>query len=150
VVQGLNATGTLEGTRILLPRADTGREVLAAELRKAGAEVTDVTAYRIVITESERDGEPDIYRLLLDRAIDMVTFTSASTVLSFVNLIGREQAQDLLQQTVVACIGPVTKEAAALLGISTTIMPSEYTIPGLVDAILQHYAESSAIASGPM
>jgi uroporphyrinogen III methyltransferase / synthase len=148
IVQGLKATGTLAGQRILLPRADTGREVLAAELRKAGADVTDVTAYRILVTETERDGEPDIYRMLLDTTIDIVTFTSASTVRSFVNLIGREQAQDLLQQTTVACIGPVTKEAAALLGISTTIMPSEFTIPALIDAILQHFGESRAVASG--
>ena len=57
---------------------------------------------------------------------------------NFVRVIGEEQAADLLQQTTVACIGPVTAEAAAQLGIMTTIMPGEYTVSALVEAIVQH------------
>jgi uroporphyrinogen-III synthase len=83
--------------------------------------------------------------MLLDRAVDVVTFTSASSVRNLVALLGADQAADLLRQTGVACIGPVTAEAAAQLGIGTTIMPHEYTIPALVDAIVRHYA--SAISS---
>ena len=140
VVQALRSDGPISGKRFLLPRANVGREILAEELRKAGAEVTDITAYRVLITDTERDGEPDIYRLLLDRRVDVVTFTSASTVRNFVELLGREQAQDLLQQTTVACVGPVTAEAAVQLGVQTNVMPSEYTVPALVDAIVQFYA----------
>ncbi len=139
IVKALEGAGGLDGKSFLLPRANVGREVLAEELRRAGGDVVDVTAYRILVTEAERDGEPDIYRLLLERRIDVVTFTSASTVRNFVELLGREQAQDLLQQTTVACVGPVTAEAASQLGIQTTIMPGEYTIPALVDAIVEHY-----------
>ncbi len=141
VVQALMAaSGSLQGTAVLVPRADVGRDLFAQELRGAGAEVSDVTAYCTIVTEPEREGEPDVYRLLLDRGIDTVTFTSASAVRTFGRVIGEEQAADLLQQTTVACIGPVTAEAAAQLGIVTTIMPGEYTIPALVDAIVQHYA----------
>jgi uroporphyrinogen III methyltransferase / synthase len=99
-----------------------------------------VTAYRLVVSEPERVGEPDIYRMLLDGEIDVVTFTSASTVRNFVTIIGHDQAQDLLRQTVVACIGPVTAEAAAQLGIETQIMPREYNVPALAEAIVKHYA----------
>ena len=141
MVQALRSEGPIRGKRFLLPRANVGREILAEELRKAGAEVTDLTAYRVLITDTERDGEPDIYRLLLDRRVDVVTFTSASTVRNFVELLGREQAQDLLQQTTVACVGPVTAEAAVQLGVQTNVMPSEYTVPALVDAIVQFYAQ---------
>jgi uroporphyrinogen III methyltransferase / synthase len=144
VVQALAARGSLEGVRVLLPRPDVGRELLAAELRKAGAVVTDVTAYKLVVSEPERVGEPDIYRMLLDGEIDVVTFTSASTVRNFVTTIGHDQAQDLLRQTTVACIGPVTAEAAAQLGIGTQIMPSEYTVPALAEAIVNHYAGTAA------
>jgi uroporphyrinogen III methyltransferase/synthase len=118
--------------------------VLADMLRKSGAEVTDVTAYRLMLTEPERVGEPDIYRLLLERRVDIVTFTSASTVRNFARTMGPEQAADLLQQTTVACIGPVTAEAAAQLGIATTIMPQEFTVPALVDAIVKHCSERPA------
>jgi len=145
VVQALVAQGSIAGTRFLLPRADSGREVLADLLRKAGADVTDVTAYRLMVSEAEREGEPDIYGMLLERRIDVVTFTSASTVRNFVGTIGHEQAQDLLQQTTVACIGPVTAEAAAQLGIKTTIMPQEFTIGGLIEAIVKYYGKNNGL-----
>jgi uroporphyrinogen III methyltransferase/synthase len=143
VAQALAATGSLQGRPVLVPRADVGRELVAQELRHAGAEVTDVTAYRTVVAEPEREGEPDVYRLLLDRSIDTVTFTSASAVRTFVRVIGEDQAADLLQQTTVACVGPVTAAAAAQLGIVTTIMPGEHTVSALVDAIVEHYAGST-------
>jgi uroporphyrinogen III methyltransferase/synthase len=141
VVQALVAHGGIAGARFLLPRADSGREVLADVLRKSGAEVTDVTAYRLMLTEAGREEEPDIYRMLLEGKIDVVTFTSASTVRNFVRTMGREQAADLLQQTTVACIGPVTAEAAAQLGIQTSILPQEFTVPALVDAIVKYYGK---------
>jgi uroporphyrinogen III methyltransferase / synthase len=139
VVQALRETGDLKGVRVLLPRADIARELLADELREAGAEVVEVVAYRTVLAPADAEGEPDIYRMLLDRQIDAVTFTSASTVRNFAAILGREQAADLLRTTVVACIGPVTAEAAQQLDIATTIMPKRYTIGDLVDALVEHF-----------
>lgn len=146
VVAALRESGDLKGKRILLARADIAREVLADELRRSGAHVTDVVAYRNVPAESRED-EPDVYRMLLDQKIDVVTFTSASTVRNFVRILGAEQAADLLKSTAVACIGPVTAEAAELFNIRTTILPEQYTVPGLVSAIVRHFA--GAPASGP-
>jgi uroporphyrinogen III methyltransferase / synthase len=139
VVEALRATGDLAGRKFLLPRADIARELLADELRKSGALVTEVTAYRTLPVETERDSEPDIYRMLLDRKVDVLTFTSASTVRNFVRLYGVEPVADLLQPVAIASIGPVTAEAAQQCGIRTTIMPSEYTIAGLVRAIVDHF-----------
>lgn len=139
VVEALRATGDLAGKAFLLPRADIARELLADELRRSGGEVTEVTAYRTVSVEVERDGGPDIYRMLLDRKVDVLTFTSASTVRNFVRLYGVEPVADLLQSVVIASIGPVTAEAAQQCGIRTTIVPVEYTIPGLVRAIVEHF-----------
>jgi uroporphyrinogen III methyltransferase/synthase len=133
--------GDVRGLKVLLPRADIGREVLADELRRQGADVTDVVAYRTVVAEPEREGEPDIYRMLLERRIDVVTFTSASAVRSFVRVLGVEPAADLLKTTVVASIGPVTAEAAAQCDIHTTVMPVTYTVPALVDAIVAHFEQ---------
>jgi uroporphyrinogen III methyltransferase / synthase len=139
VLEALRATGDLAGQTFLLPRADIAREMLADELRKCGALVTEVTAYRTVPVEPDRDNEPDIYRMLLDRKVDAMTFTSASTVRNFVRLYGSEPVADLLQQVAIASIGPVTAEAAQQCGIKTAIMPAEYTIPGLVKAIVEHF-----------
>jgi uroporphyrinogen III methyltransferase/synthase len=139
VVEALRATGELSGKRFLLPRADIAREVLADDLRKLGAEVTEVTAYRSVPVEMERDQGPDIYRMLLDKRVDVVTFTSASTVRNFVQLYGAEPVADLLRSVSIASIGPVTAEAAMQCGIKTSIMPSDYTMPGLVRAIVEYF-----------
>ena len=141
IVPSLRAAGhtDLTGVKFLLPRADIAREVLVDELRKAGAVVTDVVSYRTVLAEIEREGEPDIYRMLLEKRIDVVTFTSPSTVRNFAQVFGPEQATDLLRTTAVASIGPVTAEAAEQYGIATSIMPKEYTIPALVDAIVAHF-----------
>lgn len=139
VVSALEAGGAIQGARVLLPRADIGREWIAQELRAAGAVVTDVVAYRTVTEDRLLEQGPDVYGLLLERSIDVVTFTSASAVRSFARIYGPEQAADLLNHTVVAVVGPTTADAARQLGIAVTVQPQAYTIPALVDAIVSHY-----------
>src|SRR5437588_6695818 len=131
VLHAISNGRDMQGLKILLPRADIGRDLLAEEPRKQGAEVTEVVAYRTIVAEPEREGEPDIYRMLLEHRIDVVTFTSASAVRNFVKVLGAEPAADLLRTTIVASIGPVTAEAATQCNIQATIMPEEYTIVAL-------------------
>ena len=137
----------LSGKRVLLPRADIAREILADELRKAGAEVIELATYRSVA--AAEGSTPDVYRMLLDRQIDAVTFSSASTVRNFAQLLGADQAADLLRTTTVAAIGPVTAEAAQQLGIATTVMPDTYTIPSLVEALVLHFRDHPETLSVP-
>ena len=129
VVAALLATGSMDGVRVLLPRADIGREVIADQLREAGAAVTEVVAYRTILEDSQREGDPDIYGMLLEGRIDVVTFTSPSAVRNFAKIYGADQVADLLKTTVVATIGPVTADAARQLTIPVTIQPTKYTIP---------------------
>ena len=143
VLRAITDRGNVRGLKVLLPRADIGREIIADELRKQGADVTEVVAYRTEVVEPEREGEPDIYRMLLERRIDVVTFTSPSAVRNIVRVLGAEPAADLLQSTVVASIGPVTAEAATQLNIQTTVMPEQYTVPGLVDAIVKYFGKKN-------
>ena len=143
VLAALTASAPVEGLRVLLPRSDIGREVVAEQLRAAGADVTDVIAYRTVLDEAQREGDPDIYGMLLQGRIDVVTFTSASAVRNFVRVFGADQAADLLKTTTVASIGPVTAEAAREMGIAVSVQPSSYTIGGLVDAIAAHFAPAA-------
>jgi uroporphyrinogen III methyltransferase/synthase len=144
VVAALGEVEAVGGRSFLLPRADVGRERLAEALREAQADVVDVTAYRTLPAEPELEHHPDVYRMLLDRAIDVVTFTSAAAVRNFVVTYGADQAADLLQQTRVAVSGPVTAEAATRLGLPVTIMPTEFTLSALVQAIAEHYIAASA------
>ncbi len=138
VVAALHATGSLQGKRVLFPKADIARDTLPEELRAAGADVTEVVAYRTVTAES--DAHLGIYRQLLDRRIDAVTFSSASAVRAFVTIHGADQAVDLLNHTVVATIGPVTSDAALRYGITPQITPATSTVPALVEALVAHFA----------
>ena len=144
LVAALADRGSLDQVRVLLPRADIGREVVADNLRKGGAVVTEVIAYRTVLDDSQSDGGPDIYRMLLDGELQVVTFTSASAVKNFVQIYGADQAADLLSRTCVATIGPVTSEAAARLGIKVTVQASPYTVPAMVEAIARHITAAKA------
>jgi uroporphyrinogen III methyltransferase / synthase len=137
VVTALREVGPIKGKRVLFPKADIARDTVPEELRAAGAEVTEVIAYRTVNAES--DAHLDIYRQLLDRRIDAVTFSSASAVRAFVTVYGEDQAVDLLSHTVVATIGPVTADAALRYGIHAQVTPSSSTMAGLVDALVEHF-----------
>ena len=148
VVASLLALGSMAGVRVLLPRADIGREVIGEQLREAGAVVTEVIAYRTILEDATREGDPDIYGMLLEGKIDVSTFTSPSAIRNFAKIHGADQVADLLKNTVVATIGPVTADAARQLGIPVTIQPRTYTIPALVDAIAAHYAAPGLKARG--
>lgn len=141
VAAALAATGGLAGARVLFPRGDLARPTVPDALRQAGAEVVEVVAYRTLPAES--DAHLGIYRELLDRRIDAVTFTSASAVQAFTAIYGAEQAVDLLQHTVVAVIGPVTADAAVRHGIAPQVVPSASTIPALVDALAAHFQRAA-------
>jgi uroporphyrinogen III methyltransferase/synthase len=144
VLAALDGKGSLEGARVLLPRSDIGRELIAEQLRAAGALVMDVVAYRTVLEDAQREGDPDVYGMLLEGRIDVVTFASASAVRNFVRIYGSDQAVDLLKRTTVAAIGPVTADAARQLGIEVTVQPAVYTVAGLVDAIAAHFSAAKA------
>jgi uroporphyrinogen III methyltransferase / synthase len=146
VVAAMTQDGTITGASVLVPRADIGRDVIAEGLRSAGAIITDVVAYRTVLEEAQQDGGPDIYRMLLDGRIDVVTFTSPSAVRNFSAIYGAEQTIDLLKNTVVAAIGPVTADAATQLGLEVTVVPAISTIPALVDAIAKHVTHEKVVA----
>ena len=138
VFDALSRAGALSGARVLLARADIARAMLADALRNAGAAVTEATAYRTVLADGWTG--PELLDRLRARPVDVATFTSASTVRNFVEIVGAGPAAELLSATCVAAIGPVTAAAAAELDIETRIMPAAYTIPALVDAIAAHFA----------
>ncbi len=120
------------GSRILLPRAELARPVLPVELTRMGAEVDEITVYRTVPVAGQAD---TLIPLLENGDIDMVTFTSSSTVTNFIDMLPPESRSSLMAGVAVASIGPVTTETATALGVTVTVTADTYTIPGLCDAI---------------
>jgi uroporphyrinogen-III synthase len=129
--------GSLKGARVLLPAAELAGDTLGDHLRAAGADVTEVPAYRATTVES--DTHLGLYRQLLDRRIDAVTFTSANTVRAFVQIYGAEQSPDLLSGTVVATIGPGAADAAARAGIRVDVPAEGVSMAGLVDGLISYF-----------
>jgi uroporphyrinogen III methyltransferase/synthase len=124
--------GDVAGQRILLPRAERAPKHLAQALRGKGAVVDEVAAYRTLAV-----GAPDeLKALLADGQIDIVTFTSSSTVRNLVAGLQEETPANVLSRCLVACIGPVTARTATRLGIRVDVVAREHTIPGLVEAIV--------------
>ena len=129
----------VKGKRVLLVRAKVARDVIPRELRRAGAHVQVVEAYETVVPQSSRTR---LQRALKNprRRPHVVTFTSSSTVRNFMALLGARQSAGL-DEVRLAPIGPVTSSTLRELGLRVDIEAKEFTIPGLVDAIVR--AESS-------
>lgn len=139
----IDAKHPIAGQRVLIVRPDHLQEVVAADLTRRGATVTDLVAYQTTAAAPDSPAAQTLYGLLLDGRIDAVTFMGPAAVTRFAALIGEEQAADLLNTTVVAAIGPVTAAAAAELGITSTVIPETYTVAGLVDALVKHFRRST-------
>jgi uroporphyrinogen III methyltransferase / synthase len=137
----IGAIGALAGERILVPRAKVAREILPEKLREAGAEVIVVPAYESVPSS---EGKEELSRRLLSGEIDCVTFTASSTVENFVGAFGAGEAVRLLSETRVACIGPITAETARKHDLRVDVEAEEYTISGLVEAVVDLLAADPA------
>ncbi len=172
----------LAGKRILLARAEGARKVLVTELREAGAVVDEVAAYRTSAAASDDGQGREVLRLLQARQLDILTFTSSSTVRNFIHWLVECTGKDDIVGELggvgltapsgndesghpawgagihdksgshgiasltwfaggrpkIACIGPITSQTARELGLDVGIEAKEFTIDGLVEAIVQH------------
>ncbi|MBW2330913.1 MAG: uroporphyrinogen-III C-methyltransferase [Deltaproteobacteria bacterium] len=126
----------IKGKKVLLPRAKEARPVLPVELRKMGAVVDEIAAYQ---TEEARENVDVLIKRLEEGSIDLLTFTSSSTVRNFKALLPPERFGSLIEGVTVATIGPITADTARELGFKVDIMARDYTIDGLCEAIIQHY-----------
>ncbi|MBF0235317.1 MAG: uroporphyrinogen-III C-methyltransferase, partial [Desulfamplus sp.] len=126
----------ISGKNILLPRAKEARSVLPEELTKMGAVLDEVTAY---VTEQVSDEKDKLIELLQKGGIDMITFTSSSTVKNFKSLLPDDKFGQLMKNVKVASIGPITSDTAQEEGMQPDIVATDYTIPGLVKAMVEYY-----------
>lgn len=125
----------LAGKKFLLPRALVAREILPEQLRAKGAIVDVVPAYRTIQPNHRNE---DLLSRLQENSIDVITFTSSSTVTNFIDLIGKENLA-LLKDVKLACIGPVTQKTAEDNGLAVHILPTQYTVEALANAIESYF-----------
>jgi len=138
IIECFRKRATISGTKILLPRATEARRILPDELKKLGAQVDEIPIYQTV----RPDQNANMLRQMLEEgSIDMVTFTSSSTVNNFMEMFtkDRDKLQEWLTGVAVACIGPVTADTANRRGISVDLIPETYTIEALSRAIVDYF-----------
>jgi len=123
--------GDVKGLNFVLLRADIARKDLAVELRKGGAKVLEVAVYRIVTEEKSRlaDTEP---------RPDYITLTSSASALATLAKLREAGHEEWLRKVPIACIGPITAKTVRDMGYKVAVGADEYTIPGLVEAIVRH------------
>ena len=126
----------LGGTRILLARAEQARDVLPEGLVELGMAVDVVPVYR-ALPPAAVPGEAA--GVLKAGRVDILTFTSSSTVHNFAGLVGKDRFQSLAADALVASIGPITTATLQEYGITPQIEPAAFTIPALAAAIIEYF-----------
>jgi len=126
----------LRRSRILLPRAETARDVIPEGLAKLGTKVDVVTAYRTVNSGKDK---AELASLMNHGKVDVITFTSPSTVENFMEIMGQDYA--IPKRVKIACIGPITAAAVKKAGLPVDIIQERYTIPGLVETLTTYFSK---------
>lgn len=128
----------LIGLKFLFPRALAGRDLLAVELEKLGAKVDLVIAYQTCIPQGAKE---EILKIFSSENIDLITFTSPSTINNLVELILPEPITELLQNSVIASIGLITSTAITEVGLKVDVCPKESTALSLAEAIKDYFID---------
>ncbi len=135
LVDGLRSVVSRDDV-VLLPRAAQTRDVLVTELTRLVREVHEVPAYATRRVDADAES---VRAALAAGAVDAVTFTSSSTARNFAELFSDEERRTWLARVVIASIGPITAGTAAEYGLTTHVMPREYTIVALTRALVDHF-----------
>ena len=126
------------GLRFLLPRAKVARDYLPEKLSRAGAEIEVAEAYQTILPRNPATAK--LKALLAADSIEVITFTSGSTVKNFARIFAVNDLSKILAGVKIACLGDITAQAAAEVGLRTEILPAETTTFGLASAINDFFA----------
>lgn len=131
IVDSLLKREPITGKKFLLLRADIARETLHEELEKHGGIVDEIPVYSTIPGEPSPEAFAE-----LRTGVDVITFTSSSTVKYFFKILG-EEAEKFKRGVVIACIGPITAKTARDYGLDVTLVAKKYTIPGLMETLTE-------------
>lgn len=133
----------LRGKRVLLPRSDQADSKLPEALRAAGAEVTEVVAYRNVVPPLD----PKVLHAIREATVDVITFFSPSAYRHLVDKIGVEALRRQSGKILIASIGPTTSNAITQDGLQVAIVSSTTSDEGLAEAIAEYFRERVRLGS---
>lgn len=136
----LPGLGDLSGRWVLLPRAEIARKALPDAISAAGGVAHEIAVYQTLPAEADPTG-----LAALQNGVDIITFTSSSTVENFVEIVRRAGLDPLYLpgNPKIACIGPITQKTAQELGFVEVVVAEEYTSQGLVNLLCKLAQEES-------
>lgn len=123
------------GSRVLVAKGNLARTVIAEKIREAGAQCQEMITYQTVLPEAS---EPELADLLTKGRLNIVTFTSSSTVHHFMKIVNKHNLQANLDQLVFACIGPIALKSAESYGLSVAVCPKVYTAEAMIDCLADY------------
>jgi uroporphyrinogen III methyltransferase/synthase len=138
----------VKGSRILLPRALKASEILPEVLTDAGATVTIAPTYQNTPPQGRKQ---ELRDQLESGSVDLITFTSSSTVTNFLTMLDAadgEELHRLLDKVRIAAIGPITAETVREHGLQVDIQPERFTIDDMVQAIVAFYRNKALQQAG--
>lgn len=132
------------GAKLLLPKGDLARDVIASNLGAHGMHVDELIVYETYLPEESKS---ILKETLQEIPLHVLTFTSSSTVDHFMSVVQKEQLQAKIENSLIACIGPIAKKTAEDFGLTVHVSPTVYTVPAMIDALV-HYLQTNEMNGG--
>ena len=120
------------GEKILIPKGNLARDYISAALREKGAIVDEVIIYETYLPEDSRG---KLVKMLTEESLDILTFTSPSTIDHFMKIVEEHKLEGKLEHCIIACIGPVSKRKAEQWGLKVHAMPGKYTVEEMLKSV---------------
>lgn len=125
--------------KVLFPKGNKSAGVLEGELSRKGYEVTAPVVY---VTELRNSLDRNAEKLIYSKEVDCIAFTSPSSVLALASILGPKMVKDLLNDVAIAAIGPSSFSACKEAGLKVEILPTEYTVQGMIRAVARFYSKN--------
>jgi uroporphyrinogen-III synthase len=119
--------------KVLIPKGNLARDYIAESLREYGAIVDEIVVYE---THLPQDSKNKLIDVISQNQLDILTFTSPSTVDHFMEVIDENELHGKIDKCLIACIGPVTKERIESVGLRVDVIPEIYTVDHMLKEII--------------
>ena len=121
-----------ENTKVLLPKGNRARSIIAKAIKSAGAHCEELILYE---TYFPKESGPVVVDLLKNHSLDVITFTSSSTVEHFMEIVRTHQLQPYLDNIIITVIGPIAEKTALNYGLKVEVCPEQYTVSAMIDSL---------------
>lgn len=131
-------------SRVLLVKGNLARTIIAEGINKAGASCDEVIVYETVLP---KESVLKLSHILQAQEVDVITFTSSSTVHHFMQIVEQYQLHPLLESLIIACIGPIAKKTAQQYRLKVNVCPSEYTTEAMLQELITYIKHKGGTTS---